>query len=143
MTSPPNLRAPSNGNNPAFGRRLGVMMRIFCLLCLTALVPTIAFARPLPPLACESIDGDRVLGIYGAVAQLRTPEVSGFSVSDAARAHGVEWPAYLTLDRGAKTLSLRLQETNCRAAGGSFPLRAELYDPAQTAVEIFCCTVAE
>lgn len=116
--------------------RLGVMF--FCGL----IAPSLAFAQPLPPLACESRIGTEILGIYGPVAQIRTSATEDFSTSGMRRDENSNWPVYMVLRNADKDLTLRLSETRCTTTGGSFPLRAEVYSP-DTALRVFCCTGAE
>lgn len=114
---------------------------IFGLVFLAA--PVMAFARPLPPLACESLKGDAMLGLYGAVAQLKTPDIESFKISAVTRDSAQDWPVYMRLFNAQQSQVLRLTETECLASGGKFPLRAELYHSDTAEMNVFCCTVAE
>ncbi|WP_085867217.1 hypothetical protein [Pseudoruegeria aquimaris] len=101
-----------------------------------------AGAQGLPPLACEAQDGSWTLGLYGPVAQLRSPELVEFVASAIAR--GPEgWPAWQALASEAETRVVRVNEAACAAGGASFPLTVELFDPSTGTLSPGCCTVAE
>ncbi|MCT8160410.1 hypothetical protein [Pseudoruegeria sp. SHC-113] len=111
-----------------------------CALAGLATVP--ATAKSLPPLACEASDGSWMLGLYGPVAQLRSPELTEFVTSQLATGPD-GWPAYQALASEAATRVARVDEAACETNGGSFPLRLELFDPTTGTLTTGCCTVAE
>lgn len=101
-----------------------------------------ASAKSLPPLACEASDGSWMLGLYGPVAQLRSPELTEFIASPLATGPG-GWPAWQALASEAATRVARIEEAACDTTGGSFPLRLELFDSTAGTLATGCCTVAE